>query len=200
VSKDYFQQQAGSYEQDANRTKNVENIANAILNQFDFGPISHLLDFGSGTGLLLEKIAPFVDKITAVDVSVSMNRVLNEKKDLIESDLEILEMDLTTSKLQQRFGGIISSMTMHHIEDIQAMFHDFYEMLDENGILAIADLEIEDGSFHTADTGVFHFGFDRDTFLRYAEVAGFKNLTFDSVSIARKPHGDYPIFLLCGKK
>ncbi len=169
MKKDYFQNKAKNYEQDKNRVDNVENIANSILKSLKFDKTMQIMDFGSGTGLLLEKIAPFVDKITAIDISNSMNITLNAKRNNLGCELEILEMDLSRTKLDKKFDGIISSMTMHHIEDIQIMFKDFYTMLNDNGFVAIADLDIEDGSFHTEDTGVFHFGFDRMTFLNSAK-------------------------------
>ena len=61
----------------------VSSIVNAVSK--DFSPETKGLDFGSGTGLLLSKIAPFVGKITAVDISKSMNEVLRIK----EMDCEI---------------------------------------------------------------------------------------------------------------
>lgn len=158
------------------------------------------MDFGSGTGLLLERVAPFVKKITAVDVSEAMCKQLNEKIKNLDCEVEILKLDLTKTKLDMKFDGIISSMTMHHIKDTQAMFNDFCRMLNDNGLIAISDLDTEDGSFHTEDTGVFHFGFDRKSFQDKAIAAGFKNVKIISASIDEKPHGKYPVFLLTGNK
>ncbi len=184
--KDYFQHKANNYEQDENRVDNVQNIANSILENIEFNKSMQIMDFGSGTGLLLENIAPFVDKITAVDLSKSMNIKLETKRKSLGCEVEILEMDLSKIKIDTKFDGIISSMTMHHIEDIQSMFKNFYTMLNDNGVVAFADLDIEDGSFHTEDTGVFHFGFGRNTFLNTAKEAGFKNLKISSASSAKK--------------
>jgi len=69
MSKDYFSHKAHIYEQDNNRVDNVGNIADAISQQVTLSSQMHLLDFGSGTGLLLERLAPQVKKITAVDIS-----------------------------------------------------------------------------------------------------------------------------------
>ena len=200
MKKDYFEHKAGNYEQDEDRVTNVENIANSILDNVHFDKGMSIMDFGSGTGLLLERVAPFVKKITAVDISSSMNKQLNEKRKYLGCELEIIEMDLSKTKLEKKFDGIISSMTMHHIENIQAMFNDFYSLLNENGFIAIADLDSEDGSFHTEDTGVFHFGFDRKIFLNTAVAAGFRNVKITTASIDHKPQGDYPVFLLTGNK
>ena len=200
MKNDYFEHKAGNYEQDKDRVTNVENIANSILNNVHFDKGMNIMDFGSGTGLLLERIAPFVGKITAVDISESMNNELESKRANLGCKLEIVEMDLTKSKLDKKFDGIVSSMTMHHIKDIKTMFIDFYSLLNENGFIAIADLDLEDGSFHTEDTGVFHFGFDREVFLNTAVAAGFRNVKITTASIDHRPQGDYPVFLLTGNK
>ena len=200
MSKDYFEQKAESYDKDANRVGNVDNIANSILRSFTFNKNMHIMDFGSGTGLLLERVAPFIKKITAVDVSEAMTKQLSEKIKNLDCEVEILQLDLTKTKLDMKFDGIISSMTMHHIKDTQAMFNDFYTMLSDNGVLAISDLDIEDGSFHTEDTGVFHLGFDRTAFQEQAIAGGFKNVKINTASIDEKPHGNYPVFLLTGNK
>ena len=158
------------------------------------------MDFGSGTGLLLSKIAPHVGEITAVDISASMNKVLQSKMNAIDCKVKIVELDLTKETLTTKFDSIISSMTIHHIENTQELFNKFYSMLNDNGTIAIADLDKEDGSFHTEDTGVFHFGFDRTEFLNSAEIAGFRELKIQTASVADKPTGKYPVFLLTGKK
>jgi len=157
------------------------------------------MDFGSGTGLL-EKIAPFVKKITAIDMSPSMNKKLNDKRNSLSCELEILEIDLSKVKLEKSFDSIISSMTLHHIKNLKNILMDFYNILNENGTIALADLDIEDGSFHTEDTEVHHFGFDRYEIIKLAKDIGFKNVKIQSASIAYKPHGAYPIFLLTGNK
>lgn len=198
--KDYFAEKAEGYDGQKSRTQNVDNIAQSILKELSFSKEMHIMDFGSGTGLLLSQIAPYVGQIAAVDISVSMNSILQSKMDQIDCILEIMEMDLTKETLETKFDSIISSMTIHHIENVQEIFKKFYSLLDDDGTIAIADLDKEDGSFHTEDTGVFHLGFDRNEFLNIAENAGFKELKIQTASVMHKPIGNYPIFLLTGKK
>ena len=200
MNKDYFLNRAENYDGDKLRVKNVSTIANSMKQNVQFNKSMHIMDFGSGTGLLLEEIAPLVNKITAVDISASMNAQLLAKKERLDCDLEILDIDLTKKKLDKKFDGIISSMTIHHIEDVKKLFQEFYSMLNPGGFIAIADLDKEDGSFHTEDTGVFHFGFDRTEFLNTAADAGFKNLSIVSASISYQQNGEYPVFLLSGYK
>jgi cyclopropane fatty-acyl-phospholipid synthase-like methyltransferase len=195
---DHFAHKAGSYEQDKDRVDNVAQIANAMIIGIRFTKSMHIMDFGSGTGLLLERIAPYVSKIAAVDVSASMNAQLREKQGRLGCDVQMLEIDLEKSQLDQKFDGIISSMTMHHIKDIPAMFDKFHAMLNDDGFIAIADLEREDGTFHSQDTGVHHSGFAQDEITKVASSAGFKNVAISTASVVRKSQGDYPVFLLIG--
>ncbi|MEZ5571516.1 MAG: class I SAM-dependent methyltransferase [Halioglobus sp.] len=200
MSRDFFEQKAGTYEKDHNRVSNVDNIANAIIESVNPNRTMHLMDFGSGTGLLLERIAPFVKKITAVDISKSMNEQLARKQGRLGCEIEILEVDLASADISQTYDGIISSMTMHHVKDIGAIFVKFHSLLNDGGIIAISDLDSEDGSFHTEDTGVYHFGFDREAIARAARQACFRDVKVVDASIVHKPNRDYPVFLLTARK
>ncbi|MDF3129197.1 class I SAM-dependent methyltransferase [Kiritimatiellaeota bacterium B1221] len=200
MHKDYFEHIAGVYDGDAKRISNIDRIARAITENVEFDPEMHLMDFGAGTGLLLERIAPLVRKITAVDISKSMTAQLESKRELIECELEILQIDLVSSELSEKFDGVISSMTMHHVENIEAMFIKFYTQLREGGILAIADLDKEDGSFHRKDTGVYHQGFEREEMAQAAMQAGFRDVKVVDASVVEKEQGAYPVFLLAGRK
>jgi len=199
--KDYFAGKAKSYEENAARVNNVHTIADAILEKLTYDKhTTHLMDFGSGTGLLTSQMAPHVQKITTVDVSASMNEALRAKRDTMPCDITMLELDLVSTELETQFDGIISSMTIHHVEDVLALFHKFYRLLKSGGTIALADLDKEDGSFHKEDTGVFHFGFDQEEFASWAKQAGFEDVKIEIVSVAKKPYGEYPIFLLTASK
>jgi len=200
MKKDYFAKKAKNYELEQRRVQNVKNIANAIKAEIELKKEMEILDFGSGTGLLLKQLAPYVAKITALDRSISMNQQLRASLDLIEAEVEILEMDIEKETPKKSFDGIISSMTIHHIQDVQALFNKFYSLLRDGGFIALADLEKEDGTFHSEDTGVKHFGFEDEEFLGFAKEAGFESLKIKRVSIIKKPHRDFGVFLLTGYK
>ncbi len=196
MAKDFFAHKAGEYDKEANRHNNIDRIADGIRDRIDLKPDMEIMDFGSGTGLLLERVGPHVGKVTAVDVSPSMNAELAKKQDSLSCDLEMLALDLTKDSLDRKFDGIISSMTMHHIADIDAMFQQFHTLLKPGGFIAIADLDKEDGSFHEEDTGVHHHGFEADELQSAAENAGFAGVTVAPVSSFSKDDREYPILLV----
>jgi 2-polyprenyl-3-methyl-5-hydroxy-6-metoxy-1,4-benzoquinol methylase len=197
---DFFATKANEYDTDKSRTQNVSTIAQTILREVSFSKEMSIMDFGSGTGLLLSEISPFVGEITAVDISSAMNEVLLSKKEEIKCSLQIMQMDLTKETLEQKFDAIISSMTIHHVEDVGSLFKKLHSLLKNGGTIALADLDTEDGSFHTEDTGVFHFGFDRENFVEMARNAGFTEIKIQDASTIKKPTNQYSVFLLTAKK
>ena len=200
MNQDLFAHKAQEYEANAQRVAAVEGIGRSLLSAIDLHGEMHLMDFGSGTGLLLEQLAPRVGKVTAVDVSAAMNQELEAKRHRLPCQLEILPLDLTCEPLHACFDGIVSSLTLHHVADIPALLARFYTLLPPGGFIALADLDAEDGRFHPDMSGVYHAGFAREQIRALAEQAGFSQVEICTASVAQKPWGDYPIFLLTARR
>ncbi len=197
---DHFAHKSKSWDMSSRRVKNAQSISNSILNNINLNEKMVLMDFGAGTGLLSYFVAPKVDTIVAVDNSPSMLEQFREKSSEFDCKTEIIQKDLSRETIEREFDGIISSMTAHHLEDIPALFSKFYTMTKRGGFIAIADLDSEDGTFHSDDTGVHHHGFDRDILRDTVEGAGFGNIKFDTVSTINKPHRDFTVFLMTAVK
>src|SRR3989339_2069861 len=152
-----------------------KNIAHAVFQMIAsrISLLNHIdiMDFGAGTGLLSFKIAPMVRSVVGVDLSEKMLEQL-ESKNTPELNVTPIYHDILSIPLEQQFHGIVSSMAMHHVEDTAELFRAFHTHLKRDGFIAIADLEAEDGTFHThGNEGVHHFGFDRDTLRETIEKA-----------------------------
>jgi cyclopropane fatty-acyl-phospholipid synthase-like methyltransferase len=198
--RDYFASKAADYDSERRRVENVDRIARKIVQSIPLERNMHIADFGSGTGLLLRRIAPYVGKISAIDRSESMNEVLRKNLEEIECPVVMIEKDIEREPIEGEFDAIVSSMTIHHIADIERLFRIFHSLLREGGYIALADLDREDGSFHTIDTGVCHYGFEREELKRIARRSGFDDLRVCDASVVEKPYGSYPVFLLTGVK
>ena len=199
-SVDHFKHKSKSWDMSSMRVKNAKSIAGLIVKNIDFKEDMEVMDLGAGTGLLSYFIAPQVAKIIAVDNSPSMLEEFKNKASEFDSETEILAADISKDGLGRTFDGIISSMTIHHVEDTKALFSKLYAMLNDNGFIAIADLDTEDGSFHSDNTGVFHYGFEREILENIAKEAGFKEIKFDLASTINKPHATFTVFLMTAIK
>ena len=196
---DHFQEKAKKWDQGSVRVNGAKIIADAIKAKVSLDKNMKLMDFGVGTGLLGFELAKDVEHILGIDTSEAMLEKLQEKN-TPELSIEPLSIDITQTPLDQTFDGIISSMTLHHVENLSNFFHTIYANLEENGFIAIADLELEDGTFHSDNTGVFHFGFEKEKLCEIVNNAGFKNIFFENINTINKPHKDFGVFLLTAFK
>jgi len=197
---DLFAHKSKSWDMNSKRVKNAQAIAELIVKNIYLSQSMEIMDFGAGTGLLSFFVAQKVAKIVAVDNSPSMLEEFRKKSREFASQTEVLALDLSLENTDRKFDGIISSMTIHHLEDIKALFSKFYEMLNKDGFIAIADLDIENGTFHSDNTGVFHYGFDRKVLEQIAKEVGFKNIHFETASVIQKSHANFSVFLMTSEK
>jgi len=174
--------------------------SSAILENIDFNDQMKVMDFGAGTGLITSQVAPFVDSITAVDISQAMLEKLSEKLGS-DSKVQTICQDITVQPLAQKFDVIMSAMAMHHVEDTNLLIQRFAEHLDSGAKIALADLDEEDGTFHPVDVeGVFHDGFNRDNLKEILEKKGFGDIQFVTAHTVNKETKNYPIFLVTAVK
>jgi ubiquinone/menaquinone biosynthesis C-methylase UbiE len=116
-----------------------------------------------------------------------------------------LRLDLLVDPVPaDRFDITYSLLTLHHIPDTKTVLSKFYDVLQPNGILLIADLDKEDGTFHTDGTTDVHLGFDRGDLQKMVEDAGFEQVHFSTAHIIKKnidgKEKEFPIFLLSARK
>jgi len=80
----------------------------------------------------------------------------------------------------------------------------FYDVLEPNGYLLVADLDKEDGSFHTDGSTDVHLGFDQSELQKWVEDAGFGNVKFSiAYEIRKEINGRekvFPVFLMVAQK
>ena len=193
-----FDKQSKEWDKLDRRVINAKNIAEVIKENLDLKKDMHLMDFGAGTGLLSQFLADKVGSITAVDNSKGMIEEFLKKDFSCNTDAKC--MDYTKEDVNQKFDGIVSSMTLHHIEDIKALFKKFYDDLKSGGFIALADLDREDGSFHSSNEGVFHFGFDFEELKKIAQEVGFEKVEVKSCGFIKKPHNDFEVLILLAHK
>jgi predicted TPR repeat methyltransferase len=194
-----FDKKAKNWDSGDIRVNGAKKIAQAIEQKIQLSPEMEILDFGVGTGLLGFEIAKRVKQVYGVDTSAGMLEKLKEKN---SDSLHIIpiKQDIVQEPLHQIFDGIISSMTLHHVQDLEAFFITIYKNIKKGGFIAIADLEDEDGTFHSDNTGVHHFGFQEDALKKIVTECGFSDVEIKNINTIQKPHRDFGVFLLTAKK
>ena len=193
---DLFEEKAKDWDSNDMVKQLSSAIGASILGNLELNEQMQVMDFGAGTGLITSQVTPFVNKVTAVDVSQSMLEQLIAKQEL-KDKVEILCQDITSNPIGKKYDLIMSAMAMHHVEDTNNLLQQFAAHLKPGARVALADLDKEDGSFHPEGIeGVYHEGFERDAFQDKLEKHGFKDINFVTAHTVQKEEKTYPVFLV----
>ena len=202
-----FDREAANWDQVPSRVKVAQDIVRSLIQEITFTTGMDVLDFGCGTGLLTLALQPFVRSITGLDSSRGMLDVFQTKikeQNLNNVKAEYIDLD-KGDVLSGSYHLIVSSMTLHHIKNISPLLKQFYSILLPSGVIAAADLDLNDGQFHGDNDGVYHLGFDREALRLIFTEAGFQNIQTRQAAGIEKPVGDsqrrlFTIFLITACK
>jgi len=130
---------ADQYDTNKNRTRDLEAISlRTELGNIDF---NNCLEIGCGTGKNTEWILTKANKIVAVDLS---NKMLVKAKSKITSDkVTFIEADITKDwnfANKEKFDLAIFSLTLEHIENLEAVFSKLNKVITKNGVVYIGEL------------------------------------------------------------
>ncbi len=209
-SPDKFNREASQWDENPQRRAVALEVAKAIIAATNPRDTTHALEFGCGTGLVTMEIAPLVKTLSAVDTSSAMLSVLQEKiKTSGLSSIETICTDLSspsdTFAAEKTFELIYGSMTLHHIDDTAGFLIRISRLLSPGGMLALADLEQEDGMFHDDPLEKVHHGFDHGVLAAMLKAAGLETILFETIYTFNKTNKSgataaYPVFLVTARK
>jgi len=162
-------------------------------------------EYGCGTGLLSFCLRDELGQIALADSSVGMLEVVEEKiQAAAATHMNHLQLDLMEEAAPETpFQLIYSMLTLHHIDDTDRILQIFHSMLSEGGYLCVADLNKEDGSFHSGEFHGHH-GFDQQQLKSTLERIGFTDVDSEiCYSIEKEVDGkarSFPVFLMICRK
>ncbi len=156
-----------------------------------------ILEVGCGTGLLGSQFVFGNNQLIGIDTSAGMLEVFDKKFNgninIYSRLLNLEEEDLN----EGNFDLIISAMAFHHLKKPESMLFKLKKMLSPKGVIAVIDLDFEDGSFHPdpKNMGVHHSGFSEETTQKWSKLGGFSEYSREIVNTIEKNDKNYPIFL-----
>ena len=198
-----FNKEAAQWDENPGRVKLANDVADAMIREASPTAEMDVLDFGCGTGLVTLRLQPLVRSILGADSSEGMLGVLDGK--IRSHGIKNVRTKLVDfekgGRIQGAFHLIVSSMTLHHVPEPAALFREWRNLLLPRGRVCFADLDVEDGSFHTDNTGVFHKGFDRAHLARLLAEAGFSDIRDVTAATVKREGGrEFPVFLIVASK
>ena len=201
----HFDAKAKSWDEEPRRVAMGAAIARSV--GANLGNRPRLMDYGCGTGLCSLPLADRCATILGVDSSAGMLAQFAAKaRDAGLTHVTTRRHDLSVAPLAGlEFDVILCAMTLHHVREVAPLLNRFYSLLSPGGLLALADLDQEDGSFHQDSHGVEHYGFPREWIRQQLQAARFAEVNFETAHEIAKPDPSgkvrrYPVFLATGRK
>jgi ubiquinone/menaquinone biosynthesis C-methylase UbiE len=202
-----FDHVAASWDDDPVRRERAQILAEELIPLIRANGLKTGLDFGGGTGLVSFFLLEELEQIDVVDLSEGMIDQTRKKIHAWEvHNIRAFAADLTAVEWPYRYDCIYTLLTLHHIHDVDGILQRLYDLLLPGGFLCIADLDKEDGSFHSEHPDFDgHNGFDQQELARKMEAAGFTNVGSHIFYTLKKEledgtSRDYPLFLMFGER
>ena len=201
-----FDNKAAFWDQNPMHLERSKAVAKQITERIPVNTEMKALEYGAGTGLTSFILKPRLKEIIMMDNSREMVKIVEEKIKSTGSDnLKAIYHDLE----QEDYNGgcfdlIITQMVLHHITSTDDIIGRFNSLLRSGGYLAIADLKIEDGTYHKDDfTG--HKGFDINELSDLIARGGFTDISVrDCFTITKEITAgnarQYEVFLMIAQK
>ena len=175
-----FSMSAKSWNSLPGKKDEAKNFINEVRKQTKLTKTMRVLDFGCGTGLNGLGFINDVKTVAFLDTSDGMiEQVESALKSLNCNNYELYNKEITQIRDIEPFDLILSTLSFHHIEDINSTVKRF----------------TEDGSFH-APIKVPHNGFDPEELKQVFLNNGFTKVTHKAFGSS---YG-YPTFLIVAEK
>ena len=194
-----FDAKAATWDDDPEKVNRARAAADAIRAAVPLDAPTRLLEYGAGTGLVSQFLAPDIGSVTLAEPSSGMRAVMSEKiaDGTLPDDARVWDLDLAQVPApDERFDLIVSVMTLHHIPDLTRVLESFATLLSDGGHLCVVDLQSEDGSFHSQDPNFEgHHGFALGELTERLQSVGFVDVRIDGCGEFEKDGTTYPLFL-----
>ena len=130
-------------------------------------------DLGCGTGQVTAAVAPFVNKVVAVDASAAMLQAAKKRVqgldnvDLRRGELEALPID------DARLDAATMMLVLHHVPEPERALAEVARVLKPGGRLLLVDMLPHDREHYRQQMGHVWLGFSEEHVHRILEEKGF---------------------------
>jgi ubiquinone/menaquinone biosynthesis C-methylase UbiE len=141
----YFRANAAEWERIRALHAPDKDVEAAILRRLTAKPIEELLDAGTGTGRMLELLAPHARRAVGIDVSPEMlaiarDRLAREKLSRVQVRLgDIYRLPFAAGTRETGFDTVLFHQVLHYLDDPGAAVAEAARVMRPGGRLAIAD-------------------------------------------------------------
>lgn len=174
IASESFRQKGADWDEMRALDLPAQAVEDALLSLVPPGPEGRLLDIGTGTGRVLELLAPRVREGLGVDASKAMLALARARLSapgLAHCAVRLADM-YRLPLADRSFDTVVLQMVLHHAEDPAGAVQEATRVLSPNGRLLVIDLAEHDRTDLTGKLAHRWSGFSDDTINRMFTSAG----------------------------
>ena len=187
----YFKANAAEWERIRALHAPEKDVEAAIVRRLTAKPIEDLLDAGTGTGRMLELLAPHAKRAVGIDISPDMlaiarDRLARHKLPQVQVRLgDIYRLPFGSSgRGDAGFDAVLFHQVLHYLDDPGAAVAEAARVMRPGGRLAIADFAPHDLEFLRDDYAHRRLGFSDREVKGWFEAAGLKPADSETIAPA----------------
>jgi ubiquinone/menaquinone biosynthesis C-methylase UbiE len=184
----YFKANAAEWERIRALHASDKDVEAAVVRLMANARIENLLDAGTGTGRMLELLAPQAKRAVGIDVSPEMLAIARDR--LMQSGLTQCQVRLgDTYRLPFPDGGTLTGFdavlfhqVLHYLDDPGAAVAEAARVMRAGGRLLIADFAAHDLEFLRTDFAHRRLGFSDREVQGWFQAAGLKPVASEAIA------------------
>ena len=183
----YFKANAAQWERIRALHAPEREVEAAILKRIGVQPMESLLDAGTGTGRMLELLAPHVKHAVGIDVSSEMlaiarDRLARAKINRAQVRLgDIYRLPFPNGDTRQGFDVILFHQVLHYLDDPGAALVEAARVLRSRGRILVVDFAAHGLEFLRKDFAHRRLGFSDREVQGWFHAAGLRSQGSESI-------------------
>ncbi len=179
--KKYFARVAGDWDE-IRSGYFTEEMRDAAIGLAHLKSEATVADVGTGTGFVIQGLAPHVAKVYGFDESPEMLAIA-ERNLAAFDNVELREAQGSTLPLPDAsLDAVFGNMYLHHDPDPPTAIVELARVLRPGGCLVLTDLDTHDQAWMHEEMADRWLGFERDAIADWFVAAGLTDVTVDTAA------------------
>jgi len=184
----YFKANAPQWERIRSLHVPEQDVEKAIVRLLGHEKLDHVLDAGTGTGRMLELLAPHIGRGLGIDVSPEMLAIARErlaKAHALHCQVrrgDVYRLPFADGDQNTGFDAVIFHQVLHYLDDPQAAIREAIRVAKPGSRILIADFAPHELEFLREEHAHRRLGFSDREVQSWFKAAGLKPLALESLA------------------
>jgi ArsR family transcriptional regulator len=136
----YFEEVATVWDEERSLHADADTVEAAVLDVIGDGPLGQVLDLGTGTGRMIQLLAPRADRCTGLDASHSMLSVARANLERNATNWELRQGDVYSPPFDGgTFDLVVVHQVLHYLDDPARAIAEATRLVAPGGRMVVVD-------------------------------------------------------------